>query len=602
VRIWQKILLILSFPILFEIVFVVTLAALVIRADQVSDQYERTKDVLLRFSRAEMALFRAIIHLEKTTSEKEDFEDFDTMLRAIDDWEVTAKNEADVRPELREAMAEAPDIFEHLRQVILKAKKVYTDPAIQRQSKADYIRRDFFALMLEIKPLLTEMHRADAEVHNLAPKELDLLRVEIALFTVFGLGISAAVSIFGARILFKDIVGRLDAIQQNAHRVAMGAELLPVAKTRDEIGDLDMAFRDAAAIIADARRKEFAILEKSVDVLFSLDKGMRFTAVGESVAKAWLYEPGELRARAFSGILSEGLAARAKSAFELAVNADKEQQFDGRIKCGDHTFRDVHFTVAWQLTNKSFHCVAHDITERRKLERNKQELLAIAGTALDAPLTAVAQTLAGLASRYSGSISDTLDSMMQRAIGNLQRLTRLIGDLLDIEQMESGKIVLNCNRQEASSICTTAIDAVSPLANRMGVRLVQGAGTAELLADRRRIEQILVNLLSNAIKFSPKGEEVSVSITQLPDAVELSVADHGPGIDESERDLIFERFYQTKTKSDAPIKSTGLGLTICKVLVEAHHGQIGVDSAVGQGSRFWIRLPAFDPNSSEDSN
>lgn len=602
-RIWQKILILLSIPILLEIVCVGFFASLIAWADGQSIQFEQTKNVLVRFSRAQLVLFRAIVELEKQKDDSSMGKEFGSMLHSIDDWESVTKKESNIRPELREAMAEDPEAFDHIREVVRKAQRVYTDPAISFNSKSDYIKRDFFALMLELKPLIGQMQTVDERLSSIGPGEIQTRWLLITLFAALMLILSTFFSYLIAVILFRDIVGRLDTIQQNAHRVAMGTELIPVPKSdNDEIADLDKAFHDAAEIIADARRKEFAILEKSVNVLFTLDRGLRIAAVGESAKRSWHYEPGDLRARSLLSMMPENYAGLAKNVFELTITADKEQQFDGQIKCGDGSVRDVHFNVAWQAESKVFHCVAHDITERREIERHKQELIAIAGSALDSPLSAVSVTLSGLATKHEDAMNDKMKSMLQRASGNLQRLTRLIGDLLDIEQMDSGKIVLNRDRVDAKAICVSAIDAVNALANRMGVKVVAPEETAELMADRRRVEQIMVNLISNAIKFSPKGEAVTIGIEKLQDVVELSVSDHGPGIEVSEQQLIFDRFYQAKTKSDAPIKSTGLGLTICKVLVEAHSGQIGVDGAPGKGSRFWIRLPAFEASGEEVSN
>jgi len=526
---------------------------------------------------------------------------FDSMTKAIAMCQETIKTSSDVRSEIRVAMSETPEVFDHARALADKARIVYNDPLIDPTDKPAHIRTDFFALAMELRPLIGEMHTADNNMRAMAPRELNDLRWAICVVTLCGLGASAGVSMWAARILFRNFVLRLDTIQHNAQRVAMGKELLPTPPGVDEIADLDVAFRNAAEIIADARKREFAILEQSFDVLFSLDKSYRVIAVGDSAVKSWFYKPDEIIGRSLITLMHDDDAPFAVQTLELAARSEKEQQFEGKIKCGDGSTKDTRLSVAWQNSAKSFYCVAHDVSERREVERRKQQLIATASGELASPLDAVSQTIAELSSEHAAELSEKLSKMMRRAESNLDRLTRLIGDLLDMERMQSDKIELNLSRVSARRVCETASEAVNALAQRMGVPIEMADGVdIDMLADKPRLEQIMVNLISNAIKFSPKGKAVNLSVQSLDEFVEVSVADSGPGIEAAECDLIFEKFYQAKAEAASnEVKSTGLGLTICKVLVEAHGGAIGVESEVGRGSRFWIRIPRFDARQEE---
>ncbi len=599
-KIWQRILIRLAIPILFQIACVAVLAGMLIHTQEQSEQYDHSKRVLMSFDATENSIFESVyaINQVKHMSPKDMALAFDTMIHAISDCQAMIKSSTDVRPEIKAALAETPEVFEHAKHVAEQARIVYNDPTIDVSNKPSHFRDGFFALAFELQPLIKEMHQAGSNMAAIAPVELEHQRWEIAIVTLIALVGSASLSILAMRVLFRDLVLRLNTIQENAQRVAMGRELLPTAAGSDEISELDSAFRNAAAIILESRKKESAILEQSLDVIFSLDKSYHFVTAGSSTARAWGYAPEEILGRSLITLVPEADAPLTVQSLEQAQRSLKEQQFDSKFKCSDGRRTDVRWSVAWDQESKSYHCVAHDISERREVERKKQELIAIASGELASPLQAVAQTIAALSKEHENELAGTFTKMLQRAEGNLGRLTRLIDDLLDMEQMQSDKIELTLNAVSCRQACTTAIEALNALAERKKIKIeLSEFEDLEALADRRRLEQILVNLVSNAIKFSPQGKSVVLSVQDQGQFVEISVTDEGPGIDPTECGLVFERFYQAKSKAAAPdVKSTGLGLAICKALAEAHGGKIGVESHVGKGSRFFIAVKRFQPS------
>jgi signal transduction histidine kinase len=135
------------------------------------------------------------------------------------------------------------------------------------------------------------------------------------------------------------------------------------------------------------------------------------------------------------------------------------------------------------------------------------------------------------------------------------------------------------------------------LARSLGVKIVKPNNDSLIFGDERRLVRVLINLISNAIKFSPRGSTVVVALKNLGAATEVTVADQGPGIPEEDRELIFEKFRQSKSESS--VKGTGLGLAIAKLIVEGHGGVIGVNSVLQKGSTFYIRIPNFDGGDDE---
>ena len=232
-----------------------------------------------------------------------------------------------------------------------------------------------------------------------------------------------------------------------------------------------------------------------------------------------------------------------------------------------------------------------DVSERHRIEVLKQEFVAMISHDLRTPLTSIQFTLALLAKAESDNLSDSWKERLARTERNCGRLVALINSLLDLERVRSGKLDLATDVCDLNSLIELAVDSVHGFAEKNGVALQANATSAVVLADSGRVVQVLVNLISNAIKFSPAGSAVTVTASTSEGLAEVKVVDHGRGVPASKLAEIFDRFAQVK-KSDASEKGgTGLGLTICKAIIEAHGGTIGVESEEGKGSTFWFRIP-----------
>jgi signal transduction histidine kinase len=170
-------------------------------------------------------------------------------------------------------------------------------------------------------------------------------------------------------------------------------------------------------------------------------------------------------------------------------------------------------------------------------------------------------------------------------------MQRLVNDLLDASKAEVAQLELARSTCEPGALVDAVIEQFGDLAKAAGVRLrgeSKAAGTINV--DRERILQILANLVGNAIKFTKSGDEIVVSATRAGARVTFGVADMGPGIPDAEQAGVFEAYRQGSQTSHRG--GVGLGLYICKKLVEAHGGKIGVRSVAGQGATFWFDLPA----------
>jgi signal transduction histidine kinase len=235
-------------------------------------------------------------------------------------------------------------------------------------------------------------------------------------------------------------------------------------------------------------------------------------------------------------------------------------------------------------------------TERKRLERLKEEFVSTVSHELRTPLTSISGSLRLLTSNAAGNLPRPMARLLAIAHSNSQRLVRLVNDILDIEKMEAGRVVFNFRRADVRSVVKQAIDANQGFAEDYGVRirLKDGSIAADVRADPDRLLQVVTNLLSNAVKFSPTDGEVVVAIEKEPDVVRITVRDHGPGIPIDFKPFIFDKFAQADAGNDRKKGGTGLGLSIAKQIVDRLGGEVGFADAPGGGTIFHVQLPCWN--------
>ncbi len=232
----------------------------------------------------------------------------------------------------------------------------------------------------------------------------------------------------------------------------------------------------------------------------------------------------------------------------------------------------------------------------RQLEaasRHKSEFLANMSHELRTPLNAILGFSEVLAERMFGEVNEKQAEYLQDILSSGRHLLSLINDILDLSKVEAGRLELELGRFHLPTALDNALTLVRERATRHGITLNQtvDSGVADIVADERKVKQILLNLLSNAVKFTPEGGRVGLTATTADGVITIAVSDTGIGIAPEDQAAIFEEFRQVGREDARKQEGTGLGLTLAKKFVELHGGRIGVQSQVGQGSTFSFTLP-----------
>ncbi len=227
----------------------------------------------------------------------------------------------------------------------------------------------------------------------------------------------------------------------------------------------------------------------------------------------------------------------------------------------------------------------------RESERMKDEFLSVVGHELRTPLTSIRGSLGLLEAGVLGELPEDAMNMVSVAVVNTDRLVRLIGDILDIERMAAGGLLLEPVPVDAAELVSQSMQVLQASADEAGVTLRADVAAISVMADADRIVQVLVNLLGNAVKFSTRGSTVTVTVERKNRCVIFSVSDTGRGIPADRLEGIFERFRQVDASDAREKGGTGLGLPIARGIVDRHGGRIWAESSEGAGSTLRFTLP-----------
>ena len=238
------------------------------------------------------------------------------------------------------------------------------------------------------------------------------------------------------------------------------------------------------------------------------------------------------------------------------------------------------------------HTLQRQFTELQRMERLRDDLVSMVAHDLRSPLTGLRGFLELLQAELRERLSPSFVEMLTDAMRAVDQLNGMIGDMLDVSRMEVDALPLQRQRADLCELAGAALAALGPQPSFHRIPIAIHGEPTELLCDVSLVRRVIVNLLANALRFSPRGSAIDVGVAMEEGGGTVRVRDRGPGIPVAEQRRIFEKFTQLGDSRAARGRSSGLGLTFCRMVVNRHGGRIGVTSNVGAGSEFWFWLPA----------
>lgn len=347
--------------------------------------------------------------------------------------------------------------------------------------------------------------------------------------------------------------------------------------------------------IAESRKKEKAVVDRAVDVVCILGLDGRFVFVSQACRNAWGWTPEELHGKALTSILIGDQSQEKLHSIIGAANSIQQVVFECQLQRPDGALVDLEWTGHWSASDAGFFCIVHDISEKKRLERLRGEFLAMVAHDLRSPLSGMQGVLALMEAGVLGQLTEEGRQITSKVRHTCKRLVRLLNDMLDLDKAGAGKFELErCNFPLNAAIEQAIID-VRDQADAKRVSIGTPNEQVVVYGDEDRLTQVIANLLGNAVKFAPEGSVVMISAQSEAGQMRISVTDQGRGIPQEKLDVIFEKFEQVNTIDVRESRGVGLGLAICKTIVEEHGGAIGVESRTGGGSTFWFTVPQALP-------
>ena len=344
----------------------------------------------------------------------------------------------------------------------------------------------------------------------------------------------------------------------------------------------------------EAAERNSAILDSTIDAILILDPGGTVETVNAAATRMLGYRPGNLENRDIATIAD---LARGSGDFHQRIGL-----IDGQLAksfIADRTIRHrdgrsipVDIAMGVMKLPSGIHIVVslRDISERKRIERMKDDLMSTVSHELRTPLTSIVGSLGLLRVGAAGVIPAEAGRLVEIAENNSRRLIRLINDILDIDRTESGKLEMDIATIDLRGVIDQACIGSEGLAKATGVTLccVRHPRAAIVRGDADRLLQVVSNLLSNAIRISPQGGVVELGLTVEDARATIYVDDQGPGVPQAFRDRIFGRFERADQHDSAT--GAGLGLAISREIVSRHDGTIWFEDRAGGGTRFAFAL------------
>jgi PAS domain S-box-containing protein len=356
-----------------------------------------------------------------------------------------------------------------------------------------------------------------------------------------------------------------------------------------------------------------AIVNNAVETIITIDEDGIVQSINPAGERLFGYEASEIVGSNVKVIIPEPHHYKHNTYIKNYLQTGQKKligagrELEGKRK--DGSIFPIYLSVGEikEGNYRLFSGIIHDITERKeaentlkrakdkleKLNKMKSEFISVVSHDLRTPLTSIKNAVQLIGTEKAGGLNETQTKFMGMAERNIDRLARLINDLLDLSKLEAGKMQLHFAAVDIYQIIEHCIETFKTRADDKSIELERdiAEGLPLVKVDSDRIEQVFANLMDNALKFTPEGGRISVSAHKIDKWIEVGVEDTGVGLSRENREHVFDHFYQTDHTLSQNRIGSGLGLSIVKHLIEAHGGEISVKSELGKGSRFFFTLP-----------
>ncbi len=593
----QKGFILILVPLVFELVILAVSSWLLHQLELESLRGQRSRNYLVSIIKVNVMMSTAISSMS--------FYCYNDNGKFITEYEKAIKQYFDEMPRLRQlCRTQYPERLDKVVKLdkLIRHALVIVDEArgnVEQSGVESIPPVDRFAaayrLLRKIESSIIELIVEEQRIQQLNPDRSDQSRQLLKACNLVSVVLSVCLAVGLAIFFNRSTSSRLRILNDNTKRLAQDRPLNEPLQGADELAELDRTFHQMANYLQTARRKELAIIENAMEVICSFDRDRMFLQISPASLETWGYQPDELIGTKLDALVIEASQPSVVRAIEEAIKMGGRAEFDMSVRCADGSQKEMLWSVSWSAPEATMYAVVHDVTRSREIERFRKNLVRMVSHDLRSPMTSALSVIQSLQAGRFGEFSDSANNKLQKAERNLKGLMTLVGDLLDAEVIDSGRLELALKAVSFETILERACENVGESQRERGLRIVFQNTDLTIEVDFNRLVQVVTNLLSNAIKFSPDNGVIIVRGERLAEFVKIEVCDEGRGVPEEFQRDIFENYWQVRESDRTERGGTGLGLPICKSIVEAHGGEIGVTINPEGGSIFWFRLPIQSP-------
>lgn len=412
-----------------------------------------------------------------------------------------------------------------------------------------------------------------------------------SVFIVIAIAAIAAAA-FGFMVTISIVrpLSRLTTAMRNVAAGDLAERLAPlpvgeVTESASTFNRMAQSIQDLVAAASQERNRLVAAINSSTDAVLAVDSESHITFANVAAERLFVRTQNGLVGQPFVWIIPN----------DEVLQALKLSRDDGRrttLIIEHHSQQSLQVIATPIVAGGDWVAlvVFHDLTEIRRTEQIRRDFVANVSHELRTPLASIKSVIETL---QEGALEEKeiARDFLRRAEGEVDRLVQLVEELLELSRIESGEVPLVKKPVNIEAVITAAVDRLKPQAERQAIDLSVdlASNLPPITGDAERLERVVINLVHNALKFTPTGGAIRIKAFAAGNSLTVSVEDTGAGIDPSDLPRIFERFYKADRSRGGG--GTGLGLAVVKHTIEAHGGEIGVQSQLGAGSTFTFSIP-----------
>lgn len=446
--------------------------------------------------------------------------------------------------------------------------------------------------------VLENCQKLDAEIDHLTSLPVtkpESLTSQFRTATFAATSSLVAAAVCGAFLLIS-LSSNTRKIKQNCERYWKREELLDVNESIRELKSLDVSFREMFATVENAEKAERALFNNIQDMIILLDENRRI--INANIVAQKMFE--NLIGKKFDVLLVPLEVTEMENTLATSRNCGQPIRTICSLLSKDGEALFVEAAVQWDRQTASYYLLARDLTREKETEELKSEFFRRIRHKLSRPILDLQKIAEEFEFGQYGELNARGRKSLSGSRSSLERLGRLLKELNAITELHTFELSFTPSEFALDQLLNQSAAELSSLAQSRDVTISCDVAEGVLYADREKLLQVLINLLSNAIKFSPAGGQVTLSASISDSVCKIAVSDSGIGMSEEQLGSLFTQYEQFRATADggehaATMDGTGLGLYICKQIIERLSGTIEVRSSVGNGTTFTIKLPQHKP-------